>query len=407
MNLDEVQLGEIRYDPTSRSLSLESGAPVRLRNKSKDVLGYLLKNANRTVTKDELIENVWRDVFVTDDSLVQCIADIRRVIGPDAKNIVETIPREGYRLHLGDQGPKKRRSFVFPLSALVLIGFAAMLFWSDRGGIRTSGGATLSVQADGSVPGTNVPEAYLEVLQGRISANRFNFDESLVAERHFRKAIELDPSYARAHAELGALFAVRFENNWVVLAAADKDKAFYYAENSLVLDPDNWLGHYALGRLHSVFAEFEESEAHLQTAMSLEPENEDARAYFATVRLFQGDAEQAIAILDPVLKSHPNPPYWYYLSKGHALMLLRDYDEAESALMTCLSISDKSPYCLRYLMALYGETGRFDKAIDARRDYASTGFEPSVSAIVALFWDHPEDIRLRLASALRISGLPE
>lgn len=52
------------------------GSEIALRPQAFDLLIYLLENAGRLVTKDELMQAVWPDVFVTDDSLVQCVRDI-------------------------------------------------------------------------------------------------------------------------------------------------------------------------------------------------------------------------------------------------------------------------------------------------------------------------------------------
>ena len=264
-----------------------------------------------------------------------------------------------------------------------------------------------NVQAQTTPPGTSNTAAYVEVLKGRVSANRFSSEESLAAERDFRRAIELDPNYARAYAELGTLFAVRFENNWTVLQAEDKEKALYYADRAVALDPDLWLGHYALGRLHSVFANFDAAEAHLERAMSLQPENEDARAYYGIVKNFQGDAEQAVAILEPALASHPNPPYWYYLGLGSALFNLGQHEAAELALEKCLELAANSPYCLRYLIAVYGEMGRVTDAEAAVQIYASMGFDPTVGSIMNLMTFHYPDGRTRLERAFRSAGLPK
>ena len=50
------------------------------------------------VNKDEIIACVWRDAQVTDDSLVQCISEIRKAIGDSEHRILKTIPRRGYLL---------------------------------------------------------------------------------------------------------------------------------------------------------------------------------------------------------------------------------------------------------------------------------------------------------------------
>lgn len=77
--------------------SLRRGSDeVQLRPKSFDVLRYLAERAGRLVSKDELIQAVWPDLFVTEDSVVQCIGDIRAALRDDAHRIIKTVPRRGY-----------------------------------------------------------------------------------------------------------------------------------------------------------------------------------------------------------------------------------------------------------------------------------------------------------------------
>jgi adenylate cyclase len=70
---------------------------VPLRPKSFDVLHYLVRNPGRLVTKKELTEIVWPDVAVTENSLVQCIKDVREALGYDGRSMVETVAKRGYR----------------------------------------------------------------------------------------------------------------------------------------------------------------------------------------------------------------------------------------------------------------------------------------------------------------------
>ena len=76
-----------------------SGDELYLRPQTFTLLLYLLEHNERLVTKDELLENVWQETAVGDDSLVQCITDIRKALGDDAHHprFVRTIPRIGYR----------------------------------------------------------------------------------------------------------------------------------------------------------------------------------------------------------------------------------------------------------------------------------------------------------------------
>ena len=80
---------------TRRQLLLRGTESVRLRPRSYDVLLHLVRNAGRLVSKQELMDVVWKDVIVTDDSLVQCLTEIRRALG-GAEGVIETVRGRGY-----------------------------------------------------------------------------------------------------------------------------------------------------------------------------------------------------------------------------------------------------------------------------------------------------------------------
>ncbi len=79
-----------------RACLLHAGQEVKLRPKVFETLRYLVENRNRLVAKDELIKAVWADAFVTDDSLVQCLVELRRALGDKAQGCVKTVPKRGY-----------------------------------------------------------------------------------------------------------------------------------------------------------------------------------------------------------------------------------------------------------------------------------------------------------------------
>jgi DNA-binding winged helix-turn-helix (wHTH) protein/TolB-like protein/Tfp pilus assembly protein PilF len=85
--------GQFTLDLRRHAL-LRGRSEIKLRPKTFDVLVYLVGAAGRLVSKQDLIEAVWRDVAVTDDSLVQCLVEIRRALG-DAE-AVRTVRGRGY-----------------------------------------------------------------------------------------------------------------------------------------------------------------------------------------------------------------------------------------------------------------------------------------------------------------------
>ena len=82
-------------DSSRRSLSRD-GNVLTLRPQAMEVLCHLARRAGRPVSKAELFEAVWPGISVTDDSLVQCVRDIRRVLRDRHRRIVKTVPRVGY-----------------------------------------------------------------------------------------------------------------------------------------------------------------------------------------------------------------------------------------------------------------------------------------------------------------------
>jgi TolB-like protein len=56
------------------------------------------------VTKDELMSAVWPEVIVTEDSLTQCVHEVRRALGPEGGVLLRTVPRRGYLFEWGQAG---------------------------------------------------------------------------------------------------------------------------------------------------------------------------------------------------------------------------------------------------------------------------------------------------------------
>ncbi|MGH9629484.1 MAG: winged helix-turn-helix domain-containing protein, partial [Bryobacteraceae bacterium] len=69
---------------------------VTLRSKPFEVLVYLVEHHGRLVPKTALLDAVWPDAVVTDNSLAQCLLEIRRALGDESQRLIRTIKRRGY-----------------------------------------------------------------------------------------------------------------------------------------------------------------------------------------------------------------------------------------------------------------------------------------------------------------------
>ena len=93
------RIGTWLAEPYLNTVS-RNGSTRRLEPKVMAVLVCLAQAQNAVVSKQQLMEEVWKNTFVTDDVLTRSISELRRALDDDPKaaRVIETIPRKGYRL---------------------------------------------------------------------------------------------------------------------------------------------------------------------------------------------------------------------------------------------------------------------------------------------------------------------
>jgi DNA-binding winged helix-turn-helix (wHTH) protein/tetratricopeptide (TPR) repeat protein len=120
-----------RLDCARGGLVDSQGNFTSLRSQSFRVLDLLASHEGEIVEKDLVFAEVWSGAAVTDDSLTQCIGDIRRALDDADRRVLETIPRKGFRLHRDAPGVKRKpiRGVLSGLGALavcLMLGSAAI-----------------------------------------------------------------------------------------------------------------------------------------------------------------------------------------------------------------------------------------------------------------------------------------
>src|SRR5258708_4079018 len=96
------------------------GRLVQLRPQALAVLLELGRRPGELITKRDLNARVWPGVSVTDDSLVQCVVEIRRALHDNRQRVVRTMPRRGYLLIVDAADSKCREARMFEASRLTV-----------------------------------------------------------------------------------------------------------------------------------------------------------------------------------------------------------------------------------------------------------------------------------------------
>ena len=96
--LPSLSFGAFEFDAQTRLLCRD-GREVALPPRVLGVLELLLRRAGDVVSRQELIDTVWKDAFVTDTSLAEAVSVLRQSLGDDSQSptYIQTLHRRGYR----------------------------------------------------------------------------------------------------------------------------------------------------------------------------------------------------------------------------------------------------------------------------------------------------------------------
>ena len=128
-----------------RGCLLLDGREVTLRPKTFAVLHCLVTHPGQLMGKDELLEAVWPNLVVTDDTLVQSIGELRRALGDTGARLITTVPRRGYRFEASEAPPDRRKArrrhlfrfrWIYGILAPLAVALTVLVlwlagFWSD------------------------------------------------------------------------------------------------------------------------------------------------------------------------------------------------------------------------------------------------------------------------------------
>jgi TolB-like protein/class 3 adenylate cyclase/Flp pilus assembly protein TadD len=264
--------------------------------------------------------------------------------------------------------------------------------------------------------GTGNVQAYDMVLKGWEHYLRQTPEEFRAAIGDFKKAIELDPTYGRAHAALAAIYWETYTRYWGPALGLSRDTQ-YDAEQALakaMRDPTP-LAHQVSSAMLLHAQQHDDAIAEAKRAVSNDPNDADGYVALAGALSFAGRPAEALEAVDRAMRLNPHYPSSYLYQRGLAQFGLNRLDEAAASLEAAVAQNREDYWSQRLLLAIYGLQGRRAdaerlveamKGKDRRGRYAS--YDPlSIRAIT--FWypfAKPNDGK-RFASGLAKAGVPD
>jgi len=416
-------------------LDLERGCLVRydteyqLRHQTFQVLLYFAQHPSVLVTKDELIAAVWKQSYVSSNALVQCIAELRRILDDDSRitRFIKTVPRHGYRFlpcvvpcervaapipeavvahpdasfgpasvdaHSLDiaKPPRWRHTgWISTVCVFTLVLAGGGLAWKHSSSGRGSAPAIVRRQkTETTVPVTNKvtqadrkedsqetpeelktndPEALLYYSLGVEKAHAFQNTEAIGL---LKKAVARDPHFAMAYARIGYAYAVSDfvpERGRPYLGKASEMATHLPEKNKLYIQAWSAVANAEYVRAAAIFN---------QIIRSYPDENE---AYYQLARLLEGQerSSEAISVLKRGLENQPSD-IDLYNALGMSLLNLNQFGKAIDAEQHYVALSPQDPNSHDSLGMAYQRAGNSAMAIS---EYDSAlaldpEFEPSI-----------------------------
>jgi TolB-like protein/Tfp pilus assembly protein PilF len=222
------------------------------------------------------------------------------------------------------------------------------------------------------------------------------------ARAYCDRAIEIDSSYARAHAQRAFTYIIGIELMESSNAEEWRRQALISAEKAVALDPLDAFCHWALCEATLQAKQYDRALDHIARAATINPNDAHVLAVSGYVHAVTGDPETGLKQIGTALERNPYMPSWYHWLQGNIFYILGQYEEALRAFHR---FSPPNSSVLKGRAVTLVELGRIDEArIDVR---ALLALRPSATVREARqFLGFMPDIEHYLDN-LRRAGLPE
>ena len=254
---------------------------------------------------------------------------------------------------------------------------------------------------------TNNFQAYEHYLQGQKLARertRVGFSQ---AEAEFKRAIKLEPTYARAYGSLAVLFIRKFTNGWTDSPTESRDRALDMAIQAVSVDKALPQAYWSLGFVHLYRNEFEQAAIAVKKAINIAPSYADGYALLALINNRLGNADEAIRFINKAMTLNPYYTWDYPYNLGRAYYVKGDYERAIKELLIALERNENALPARLILVACYSALDRNDDAEWEVEQVLNVNPLMSISLVKKSMSVNSKNKMQMYISHLRKAGMPE
>ncbi len=249
-------------------------------------------------------------------------------------------------------------------------------------------------------------EAYDYALRGRAYLYPVSKEQNRRAQEMFRKAVDLDPSFAGAYVGLGWAHFNAWSNRWN-LDPQSLDTAIELAQKAIALDPSLPSAYRLLGECHSWKRQYEQAIGEIETAIALDPNDAENFVELSGALIWVGRQEEALAQMEKAMRLNPFYPAMYLFELGLAQFMTQKLEEAIASLRKALARAPDFLWTRILLVLVFVEANRMEEARAEVAEALRIDPNCSAKALGDMVPFRDQTFVERMTVALRKAGLGE
>jgi adenylate cyclase len=209
--------------------------------------------------------------------------------------------------------------------------------------------------------------AYEYVLRGREHLSRPTRDSNEEAQDMFQRAIDLDPNYAAAYAELGLSLIEAVASGWTQFIGDDIARAETLGQKALSLDSESTTAYRLLAEVHLAKRRFDLALGQIDRALEINPSDAECFSFRGEILMLAGRAAEALSWIEGALRlDRTNARAALYL--GTAYYFLHRYDESIETMDRALAGNHGFNTQVTGRAVLAAAYAQLDRRLDAERE---------------------------------------